>query len=629
MLLGPLRVSRGTEGLDPGPRQRRLILAMLLARVGTWVSTPELVEFLWGDNPPDSAANTVHRYVGALRRMVEPDLPKRATGSWLLGEPGQYRVDARAVSVDLLDFRAEIGKSRSAAAAGHRREALDRAVTALELWRDRCAADLAEVVTDHPVFVALEDECTQAVRFAARLALAEGRARDVLPALQRSAGRHPSDQALHGLLMSLLAADGRTVEAIRAFQEVSHHLIDRLGVGPGADLEAVLRNVLRQAGAGLEVGDVAERNDAATTRDTRTGPAIRPAQLPVDHASFAGRQQELRRLAAYARSEPPSLPIIGIDGIPGVGKTTLAVHLAHRISGEYTDGNLYLNLRGFDGRRPPVGPAEALQAFLSALGVVPAGGGGDVEALAALYRSVLADRRVLILLDNADDADQVRPLLPGNRNCLVVITSRTRLSALGVTSGACLLTLDVPTAAEARDAIRAGLTEGLAGDADVEALDEIIERCGRLPVALSLLAARMYDTPLSDILADLRAKRHNLDVFTDANLDNNLRAVFAGSYDRLSPEAARLFRLLSVHPGPDVTEEALAGLLGVDQIAVRPLLRELMRTRLLTQNRPRRYQMHVLVTIYAAELAAAIGPPEEAEAARRRLYDFYQQSVDR
>ncbi|WP_203756036.1 ATP-binding protein, partial [Actinoplanes cyaneus] len=335
-------------------------------------------------------------------------------------------------------------------------------------------------------------------------------------------------------------------------------------------------------------------------------------------------RQELRRLAAYARSEPPSLPIIGIDGIPGVGKTTLAVHLAHRISGEYTDGNLYLNLRGFDGRRPPVEPAEALQAFLSALGVVPSGG-GDVEALAALYRSVLADRRVLILLDNAD---QVRPLLPGSRNCLVIITSRTRLSALGVTSGACLLTLDVPTLEEARDAIRAGLTDGLPGDADVEALDEIIERCGRLPVALSLMVARMSDTPMSDILADLRAKRHNLDVFTDVNLDNSLRAVFAGSYDRLSPEAARLFRLLSVHPGPDVTEEALAGLLGVDQIVVRPLLRELMRTRLLTQNRPRRYQMHVLVTIYAAELAAAIGPPEEAEAARRRLYDFYQQSVD-
>jgi DNA-binding SARP family transcriptional activator/tetratricopeptide (TPR) repeat protein len=629
-LLGPVRVRRGDVELDPGPKQQRLILAMLLARAGTWVSTSELVELLWGDDPPNSAANTVHRYVGVLRRMIEPDLPRRANGRWLLGEPGRYRVDVRAVGLDLLSFRTEIERSRSDAAAGHRKEALGRVVAALESWRDRCAADLAETLADHPVFVALEEECTQAVRFAARLALTEEPAAAV-PAVRRSTDRHPLDEGLHGLLMSLLAADGRTVEAIRIFQDISRRLADRLGVEPGAGLEAVLRDVLRVAdhpGGDGTAGVIGEGDPVVVAPGARPGPAIRPAQLPADHASFAGRRRELQTLVAHARNTSHSLPIIAIDGIPGVGKTTLAVHLAHRLSGDYADGNLYINLRGFDGRRAPVEPAEALQALLVSLGVVVPGGSADVEAMAALYRSTLADRRILVLLDNADDAEQVRPLLPGNPDCLVIVTSRSRLPTLGVTAGACLLTLDIPTAEEARDAIRASLRWDGPDDAEAAALSEIIERCGRLPVALSLLAARMYDTPVRVILADLRAKRSGLDVFSDVNLDNDLRAVFAGSYDRLPPEAARLFRMLSVHPGPDITEEAMAGLMGVGESVVRPLLRDLMRARLLTQARPRRYQMHVLVMIYAAELAAAHEAPGEIQAARSRLYDFYQSAVE-
>ncbi|MEV4349853.1 BTAD domain-containing putative transcriptional regulator [Actinoplanes sp. NPDC049596] len=607
-LLGPLRAWRGEEELTLGPKQQRLILALLLARGGEWVSTAELIDILWGDAPPESAVNATHRYIGALRRMLEPGLPRRATGAWLLGEAGQYRLRVGPQSLDLAQFRHEMTRSRQAAAQGRRGEALERAARVLALWQDRCAAGLDPALTTHPVFAALEDECSQAVRETADWALAENHPSAVLMAARRSADRNPLDEAMHAKLMTLLAADGRTAEAIRVYQNAKHRLDTELGVEPGPELETALHNLTHQP-----------------DETTFLRPTVRPAQLPSDHGRFFGRDREAEQIRHHAQASSGIVPVIGIDGIPGVGKSTLAIHVSHQLAPRYPDGQLYLNLRGFDARLAPAEPAEALQILLAGLGVA-AKVTDDDATLAAMLRSTLADRRVLILLDNAADAEQIRPLLPGGPGCLVIITSRTRLTPLAVTAGAKLITLSIPQLSEARAAFLAD--PGSWDDADPAELDEIIERCGRLPLAMALVGARIHGLPTSAVLDDLRHAHNNLDAFTDANLNNSLRAVFSWSYQRLSPQAARLFRAMSVHPGPDFTIEAMAAALATGETAMRHLIGELLRTRLITQHRPHRYQMHLLSAAYATELATKLDRPAEIAAIRSRLYDLYKDGLE-
>ncbi|WP_250032574.1 AfsR/SARP family transcriptional regulator [Paractinoplanes maris] len=615
-LLGPLRAWRGDGELALGARQQRLILALLLARAGEQVSVFDLVELVWVERPPSSAVNVVHRYVGALRRLLEPDLPRRGEGHWLAGGAGSYQLKVGAGSLDLLAFRQDVDRGRSQARSGRPEQALALFGSALALWRDRCAAGLDVAVDNHPTFVALENECTSVAREAARLAMDLGQPAAVLPALRRSAARNPFDEALQADLMRLLAADGKQADAIRLYQQVNRQLDDQLGVVAGTELQASLQAVL---------------HGADSARDDEPAPkqayAIRPAQLPSDHPYFTGRDDALDKLLGYARRRTESTVVLGIDGIPGVGKTTLGIHLAHRLAAEYPDGQLYADLRGFDGHRAPVDPGDVLLAFFSALGVVEPPGNAGVESRAALYRSVLADRRLLVMLDNAYAAEQIEPLLPGTPNCLVIVTSRTRLAPLAATIGANLLTLDTPGAEEAR----AGFVNRIGPDrarTEKAALDEIIERCGRLPLAMAVVAARAADQPLSTILSELREARLTLDAFADDNLDNDLRAIFSWSYRRLTPAAARLFRLLSLHPGPDITAPSASALAGTDGGRTRGLLAELLRTRLVTQHRPQRYRLHLLVRTYALELAQENDSRDTREVALHRLQDFYQDGAD-
>jgi DNA-binding SARP family transcriptional activator len=623
-LLGPLRAWRGGVELALGAKQQRLILALLLARAGEQVSLTDLVGLLWGERPPGSAVNAVHRYVGSLRRLLEPGLPRRAEGRWLTGGAGSYQLHVDPESLDLLAFRQLVGQARS---AGRPDQALPLFGSALALWRDRCAAGLDDAVDSHPVFVALEDECTAVVREAARQALDLGQSPVVLPALRRSAARNPFDEALQADVMRLLAADGRQAEAVLLYQHVSRQLDDQLGVLAGAELQAALQAVLHGVGGTPDRALAEDLPDARAELAVERPPVLRPAQLPSDHPFFTGRGPALDRLLEYARRGTGSTTVLGIDGIPGIGKTTLGIHLAHQLADDYPDGQLYADLRGFDARRPPVDPGDVLLTLFAALGVVEPPGTAGLEARSALYRSALAGRRMLILLDNAYDAEQVEPLLPGTENCLVLVTSRTRLASLTTRVGAYLLTLDTPDAAEAR----AGFVNRIGPDrAETEkaALDEIIERCGRLPLAMAVVAARAADQPLTTILAELRAARLTLDAFADDNLDNDLRAIFSWSYRRLTPPAARLFRLLSLHPGPDITAPSASALAEVDGATTRGLLAELMRTRLITQHRPQRYRVHMLVRSYALELAAETDAPKVQEGALRRLYDFYQGGAD-
>jgi tetratricopeptide (TPR) repeat protein len=367
-----------------------------------------------------------------------------------------------------------------------------------------------------------------------------------------------------------------------------------------------------------------------SSRSAGTGPALDPASVPPrqlisDTAGFAGRHGELAQLdALLPDGQGPATGIVAISGTAGIGKTVLAVHWAHRVAGRFTDGQLYINLRGFDPTEPPVAPAHAVQALLDAFAVPPQRIPASFAAQVALYRSILAGRRVLLLLDNARDAEQVRPLLPGAPGCLTVVTSRDRLSGLVAGEGAYPLVLDLMPVAEARELIAHRIGAGRAA-AEPAAVDQIVEWCAWLPLALAVVAARAATHPrfgLATVADELRAARGSLDVFDSSDLATDVRAVISWSYLQLSPPAAELFRLLGLHPGPDLGAAAAASLTGAPVGQVRRLLSELARTNLVAEHLPGRYRFHDLLRAYATELAAG-DDTGERERAVRRMLDHY------
>jgi tetratricopeptide (TPR) repeat protein len=353
-----------------------------------------------------------------------------------------------------------------------------------------------------------------------------------------------------------------------------------------------------------------------------------PSQLPADVASFTGRDEHLRQLdsllAELTSSRTKAVVISTVSGTAGVGKTALAVHFAHRVRHRFPDGQLHVDLRWFGPSGSVVSAAEAVRGFLDAFGVPAERIPASLHAQAALYRSLLADRRVLVLLDNARDAEHVRPLLPGSPGCLVLVTSRNQLTSLVATDGANPVTLDLLSAAEARVLLARRLgPERVA--AEPAAVDEIITLCARLPLALAIVAARAAtrpDFPLAALADELRADG-GLDALTADDPTSDVRTVFSWSYHALTPDAARLFRLLGLHPGPDITAPAAASLTGAPVADVRPLLAELVRTHLITERSPGRYVCHDLLHSYATELAHASDSQQCRHAALHRLLDYW------
>ena len=345
---------------------------------------------------------------------------------------------------------------------------------------------------------------------------------------------------------------------------------------------------------------------------------------------FSGRADILARahsLLDNDRRQGRATVALAIDGMPGIGKTTLAVHLGHKLVSAYPDGQLYADLRGFAAQGLVMGATEALRGFLSSLGVPQETLPTELHALAGLYRSVLAGRRVLIVLDNCRDFEQVRHLLPGGPGCLAIVTSRNRITSLITTGGAHPLPLDLPPPGEARESLIQRLgAERI--DAEPTAVEEIIARCGRLPLALAVVAARaaaMPDTPLAEIADELTASRERLDSFA-GSAETDLPAVFSWSYRALAPATARMFRLLPLHPGPDLTVAAAASLAGVDPRTARTLMAELT-AHMLTQNRSGRHHVHDLLRAYAAGLSDQQDTPEERRAAVARVFDHYRSSA--
>ncbi|GAA0448816.1 SARP family transcriptional regulator [Paractinoplanes deccanensis] len=607
-VLGPVRAWRGDIDLDLGGRQQRLVLALLLARAGTVVGLDELVDAVWEQDPPTSAVNVVHRYIGTLRRLIEPDLPVRAVGDHLVRHAAGYQLRVGEDMLDLLRFRRLVSRAR-------REPDAVRAVAvwteALTLWHGPCAAGLER---SHPTFVAIDGERSQALRDAADTALRAGQARAVIPALRQGAAWSPLDEPLQARLIAALTADGRQAEAVEAYQQVRRRLADELGIDPGPELAEAYDRLLHQKGA------------PATAAAPEPEKSFVPAQLPPDQPFFSGRESALSRatrLVGEGHRQGRSAVTLAVDGMPGIGKTTFAVHLGHRLAGSYPDGQLFADLRGFAAQGTVMTPDEALRGFLGSLGVPQGTLPAELHALAGIYRSMLAGRRMLVVLDNARDFEQVRHLLPSAPGSLAIVTSRVRITALVGTGGAHPVPLDLPSPHEVREALvnRLGAKRV---EAEPAAVDEIIARTGRLPLAASVVVARavsLPETPLADIAEELAAAGAGLDGF-GADEDADLAAVFSWSYKALSPGAARMFRLLSLHPGPDVSVPAAASLAAVEPRAARLMLGELA-THTLTQARSGRHTMHDLLRTYAADLAERHDSPGDRREALGRLFDHY------
>ncbi|MGY0055266.1 AfsR/SARP family transcriptional regulator [Streptomyces sp. LZ34] len=633
-----MRAWRAATELDLGVPQQRSLLGLLLVRAGEHVQLSEVIDVLWAERPPATAVNVVHRYVGLLRRLLEPELPPRAPGRWLLREAGGYRLRVAADSVDLLRHRDLAGRARRAAGDGRPGEALELFAQALALWRGTAVAGLPVTVRRHPVFTGLDCEYLDTVGEAADAALNCDRAGQVVPLLRQAAALDPLDEPLHARLVLALTASGHRAQALAAYADVRRRLAEDLGVSPGPELRAAHRRARGPGpsappahGSGTGTGRphrTAGADDRQEALPAASVPWVRPAQLPADLAVFSGRQAELTRLLGIhprAAAFPQAATIGVISGMAGIGKSTLAVHWAHQVADRFPDGQLYINLRGFDPSGSVMRPAEAIHGFLHALGVPPQSVPEGLDALAALYRSLLADRRVLVLLDNARDTDQVRPLLPGAPGCLTVVTSRDQMLGLVAGQGARPVPLELPPVTDARASLARRIGRDRAA-AEPQALEEIIALCGRLPLALAVVAARAAihpGVPLADIAAELRLTHGSLTAFSGTDSTSDARAAFSWSYDALSPEAARTFRLLALHPGPDLTAGAAASLVGLPVRRTRTLLTEITRAHLLTEPTPGRYTFHDLLRAYATELVEDQDTDTSRRRARRRILDHY------
>ncbi|GAA1394402.1 BTAD domain-containing putative transcriptional regulator [Catellatospora coxensis] len=610
-LLGPLTVTRDDRPVPLGSTKQQLILAALLLRPAEAISTGELAAMLWGDLPPASAAANVRTYVRGLRQALAG---QRRAERRILTTPGGYLLHVEPGERDVDRFDAAAARGRAALAEGDPAGAQAELAAAVALWRGPALAGLPVPRLLSGRVGQLEERRLLAEEDYAVARIALGEPAEVIPRLRALLDRHPLRQRAWAQLMMCLYQIGDVAGALAAYRQARRVLAEQTGMDPGPELTRMHDDVLHHRVAGRPV----------SPGGTVQAP---PRQLPLVPAGFAGRYAALARLDAGLRpgaGRPAGVDITAVSGMAGVGKTTLALHWAHRVVAHFPDGQLYVNLRGYDDA-DAVSPADALVAFLEALGVPIGRVPSSIDARTGLYRGLLSTRRMLIVLDNARDAGQVRPLLPGAGRCVVVVTSRDQLSGLVAAEGARPLTLDVLTAEESTDLLRGRLgADRLA--AEPAAVAELVEATGRLPLALSLVAARVAAKPafpLGAVAAQLRPAEGRL----AALADGDVRRVFSWSHRALSADAAHLLRLLGLHPGPDLTGDAAAALLGRPRAAAAPLLHELTRLHLLTEHQPGRYALHDLLRSYAAELVLASEPAGSRHAASSRLYDHYLHSA--
>ena len=628
-LLGPVELSAEGRAVEVGPPQRRTVMAALAVDVGRPVTVDAVIERVWGPHPPDGARGAVHTHVARIRRMCEQAAETAREPLSLVRRSGGYLLEARPDQVDVYRFRQLVDRARAAGPADPARAGLLR--EALDLWRGEPLSGLNGEWAARMREAWRRQHQDAAVGWA-RAELRHGDPAPVIGPLTGLLGEYPLAEPLAEALMRALHETGRSAEALDCYAAVRKRLAEELGTDTGPALRQLHQSILR----GHRPASPRRPEPAAVIRQTEPSAALRqtelPAQLPMAVRGFTGRDGELARLAAIlasAEGESAAVVISAVSGMAGVGKTALAVHWARRVERAFPDGQLYVNLRGFDPQGSVVPPTEAVRGFLDALGVRPERVPPGLEAQVGLYRSLLTGRRMMVVLDNARDEEQVRPLLPGSVGCMALVTSRNRLTGLAATEGAHLLAVDPLTPAAARDVLAERLGAGRVA-AEPAAVADVVTWCAGLPLALAVVSARAAAQPrrpLGALADELREAGGRLDALDGGEESSRVRAVFSWSYSALSPAAARLFRLLALHPGPDLDRRAAAALAGTPPERVRALLAELTGGHLLVEHAPGRYAFHDLLRVYAGELVTAYDDEWERRSALRRMMDHYLHSA--
>ncbi len=606
LALGPLAIRRDGAVEAVSGRLRQVLLGVLLARANQVVPVDVLTDALWGDQSDELAVSRLHLHVHRLRTTLgEKDRLS-------FGQDG-YRLRVLPGEMDAERFETLVAEGEQLA-DGDPERAAEVLRLALGLWRTPWAplADVdVRVVTDWANRLTERRLAAYETLYQAEVAC--GLSESVIGELSALVRDHPLRERLQGLLMVALYRSGRRDEALAAARVARQRLVEELGLEPGPELRELERRIL--SGEPVEVGGEGRSQSAV------------PAQLPGDVTGFVGREEELAELedllSVSGAGTGPTV-ITAVSGTAGVGKTALAVRWAHRVRERFPDGQLYVDLRGYGPDRP-VAPEDALAGFLRALGLDAAAMPQDLAERAARFRTLVHGRRMLVMLDNAHSADQVRPLLPGSETCFALVTSRDALAGLVVREGARRIVLDRLTLVEARHLLHRLLAGRLEGEP--EAADALIERCSRLPLALRIAAECIRAQPgrcVADLGGELADQQATLDVL-DAGGDPHtaVRAVFSWSYQKLDPVAARVFRLLGVHPGHDTDAYAVAALTGDGLHQTRRALQVLLRAHLVDQGAGGRYQSHDLLRAYAAELAARTDSADGRDEALARLRGYY------
>ncbi|QZZ32226.1 tetratricopeptide repeat protein [Streptomyces sp. ST1015] len=612
LLLGTVEL-RGADDtpVDLGPAKQRTVLAALLVDAGRWVPVETLIDRVWGQDPPAQVRPSLYSYVARLRRLLAgtaaPDHGKTDGDTAPLRRgPGGYLLDVPLDRIDVHRFRHLVEQARRTGRADAERIVLLR--EALGLWRGEPLAGLSGAWARR-VRHSWEQQRVEAVMARTDAEMALGRHADVIGAMTGLLAEHPLVEPFAVALMRALHAAGRSPEALAVYVGLRERLAEELGADPGAEAQRTHQAILR--------GEPA-RSPA---------PAL-PAQLPLEARGFTGRTEELARLddiLAAAPEQPATVVISAIAGAGGIGKTWLALHWAHRHTGHFPDGQLFVDLLGFNPSTPPMEPATALRGFLEALGVAPGAVPSTPHGRTSLYRSLLAGRRMLVVLDNAGSPDQVVPLLPGNPDCAVLVTSRRKLTELVVRHGARPLGLDALRPDDARRVLDTRLGPARTA-AEPHAVDELLAHCDGHPLALGIIVGRAACTPrlpLARLAAELRESTTRLDALDDDMPSASLPQALSWSYHALAPEQARLFALLGLAPGPDIGLSALASLADLPPPAARTALRGLENLHLADEYAPGRWRMHDLVRLYAADRGRRDLPPADRDAALRRLTEFY------